>query len=227
MVYNILNIGKTGLKAMQNDLDNTAHNIANSNTIGYKRKNTSFHELLLNESENVSMNAGVKNGVNSVNYSQGNLIHSQRDLDFAIEGEGFFGVRDVNNRLLLTRNGNFKLDSDNNLVDDKGRKVETVVNENEELQENTYEFIIYKPESKGSLVPIDETSFYIDENENLLNSINDEFTATITQGYFEDSNVDMSSSMVDLITTQRAYSANGKIVQTTEEIMNMINGLKR
>lgn len=227
MIYNILNTGKTGLKAMQNDLDNTAHNIANSNTTGYKKKNTSFQELLMNESDNVSTSAGVKNGVHTVNYSQGNMVSTGEETDFAIEGEGFFGLRDEDGRLILTRNGNFKLDGNNELVNSSGKKVNLGFYTDEETGIEYYGPILYRPESMGDLLPIDETSFYLGENSNMISSLDGEVLGKVKQGYLEGSNVDMSQSMIDLITTQRAYSVNGKMVQTTEDIMMMINGLKR
>ena len=49
----------------------------------------------------------------------------------------------------------------------------------------------------------------------------------IRSGALERSNVELSDGMVDLITSQRAYSMSAKIVQNTDEVMGLINGMKR
>ncbi len=101
----ILNIGRTGLNAVQRKMDSLADDIANVNTHGYKRKDISFQELLTNEihendvmvgenANNTSINMGTKSSVASVNFEQGSIVNTDHELDLAIEGQGFFGVYD-------------------------------------------------------------------------------------------------------------------------------------
>lgn len=259
MIYNILNIGRTGLKGMQNDLDNTAHNIANANTEGYKKKNTSFQELVNNRTSknevilandlDLSINAGVKNGVHTVNHKQGSIYPTQGKYHLAIEGSGFFGVRNEKNELILTRNGSFHMDEEGVISNDSGYKLDLTTRVasgqwgNEDISISTDgeisslengvkrilgQVLLYNPEDLGAILPIDETSFFVPANVNLNNSANNpEDFGIMVQGYLEGSNVDMADSMVDMITTQRAYSMNAKAVQTIDDIMVMINGLKR
>lgn len=260
MIYNILNIGRTGLNAMQNDLDNTAHNIANANTEGYKKKNTSFQELVNNRTrrnevimaddlDNLSMNAGVKNGVHTVNHKQGSIYPTQGEYHLAIEGKGFFGVRNENGQLILTRNGGFHIDEEGSILNDSGYKLDITTTIPKEqwgngkvsidlngdisslengVKKQLGKVVLYNPEDMGAILPIDETSFFLGEGANLIDSITspDEF-GVMMQGYLEGSNVDMAESMVDMITTQRAYSMNSKTIQTVDDIMVMINNLKR
>src|SRR5690606_34306006 len=121
-MYNILNLSKTGMKSMQTKMDAVADELANSNTYGYKKKEISFRELLTNEtfdnevimSPNVNaanINMGSRSDVGTINFQQGAIIDSPRQYDMAISGKGFFGVRDENNNLMLTRNGSFHIDS--------------------------------------------------------------------------------------------------------------------
>ena len=258
MVYNILDLGRTSLKAMQNDLDNTAHNISNVSTIGYKKKNTSFQELLNNNTtenevklsenaRNLSINAGVKVGVETVNFKQGNLMSTSRPYDFAIEGPGYFGLRDHDNELILTRNGVFFKDANGDICNQSGYKLEIVENISKEDWGEDFivggdgsitevvdgqsielgKVVLYKPENRGRLLAIDETSFYLPDG-NLLNSVNspEEF-GSLVQGYLEGSNAEIGESMVNLITTQRAYSANARAIETVDDIARMINEFKR
>lgn len=259
MIYNILNLGRNALKGMQDDLDNTAHNIANANTTGYKKKNTSFQELVNNRSlpnevilsENIgelNVNAGIKNGVHTVNHKQGSIYPTQAPYHMALDGPGFFGVRNEGNDLILTRNGAFHRDEDGRICNESGYEldVEILVPENQwgsgevtiasdgeissmeaGVKRVLGQVILYSPENRGELLPIDETSFYLGEGV-LNNSIDSPYLfGNLVQGYLENSNVDMAESMVDMITTQRAYSMNARAVQTVDEVMTMINGLKR
>ena len=100
----ILNMGKTGLKAVQRKMDALSDNMANVYTNGYKRKDVSFQELLTNRIhendvilsdnvDNASINMGTKTVV-SINYQQGSFIESPGQFHMAIEGDGFFGVYD-------------------------------------------------------------------------------------------------------------------------------------
>ena len=61
----------------------------------------------------------------------------------------------------------------------------------------------------------------------LYDSANEEMFGEIRRHFLEASNVDMTKSFADMITTQRAYSLSAKTVQITDEMMNVINGIKR
>jgi len=187
---------------MQNDLDNTAHNIANSNTTGYKKKNTSFQELVNNRtarnevimSENIdelSVNAGVKNGVRTVNNKQGAIYSTQGQFHMAIEGAGFFGVRNENGDLILTRNGAFYRDETGKICNENGYPVDiresvpsgqwgegeisiSTAGEVSSMEDGVKRVlgqgVLYRPENKGVFLPINETSFYVVDGP-MMNSI--------------------------------------------------------
>lgn len=259
-MFNVLNISKTGLKSMQTKMDAVSDELSNSNTYGYKKKEISFRELLTNEtyenevltSDNVNaanINMGSKSGIGSINFQQGSIIQSPRELDIAIAGKGFFGVRDENDNLMLTRNGSLNIDRDNMLSDDNGYPIDieyyvpieewnnntlNIASNGEITQASDEETIIlgkiilYNPEVMDSLTTLGENRYMPSENVQLFNSIeHDEEFGDIVQYALEGSNVDITKTMADMITTQRAYSLNSRAIQTTDDIMSMINGIKQ
>lgn len=127
-------ISKSGMKAQQQKLDALAHNIANVNTAGFKQKNVSFRELLVNditeqdtllsaEVNAAGLNRGVQSSVNGTDFSTGSLIESADNLSLTVNGEGFFGVTDNAGNLVLTKDGQFTLDEGNRLVNRRGQLV--------------------------------------------------------------------------------------------------------
>ena len=118
----------SGVKSHQTYLDVTGHNIANVNTVGYKRDVIQFadmiSQLIRNEQAPVSPPGGINPaqvglGVRPSSISplmvQGSLQMTEIPTDMAIQGEGFFIVNNMG-RQLYTRAGNFALDRDGNLV---------------------------------------------------------------------------------------------------------------
>ncbi len=261
MAYNVLNIGSTGLNAMQNNLDLVANNIANVNTYGYKKKDGSFGELLLNritESDvltketNKGINTGTRFVLSDTDFSQGILVSQYGEFNMAIEGEGFFGVRDLENNLILTRNGGFHINKSGAVTDDNGNRLEInyllpkeewnsneiTISKDGRISQLDYgknsegelvdlgQVVLYKPEYTSNLVAVD-ASGYINTNGVLYSSLeNPEEFGFIYQHSLEQSTTDLASSMTELITTQRAYSFSSKLVQTTDEILSIINNSK-
>lgn len=243
-MYNVLNQGKTGLKSMQYKMDAVADSIANLNTEGYKKKNISFQELVNNE----EINAGSRSFIGKISYDQGSLIESPYDYHMAISGDGFFGVIDENNTLMLTRNGNFHMNEDKSISDDNGYPLvieyevpveewdgeSVIINGDGDIKSAMDDSIVlgrvvlFKPENLESLTSLGEGRYLPSAEVNLLDSINqsDEF-GQINQHYLEASNVDIIEALADMISTQRAYSLNAKAIQTTDDLMTIINGIKR
>lgn len=248
-MMNILGINKSGLKSMQNKMDSISDDLANINTVGYKRKEVNFQELIHNsiKGTDYSINVGTKSGVSTINFGQGQLIESPNMLHMAIVGDGFFGIRDEHGNLLLTRNGSFKIDGDYNIVDDNGYFLEASINvpveewgkvdinakgeiytSIDESYQSVGKIILYNPEVLDSLISIGEGKYLPAQNVTLYNSqLNNEGFGDISQYSLELSNVDITRSMAEMITTQRTYSLNSKSIQTTDDIMSMINNIKR
>jgi flagellar hook protein FlgE len=116
------NIALTGLNAANQDLSVTANNLANVATTGFKGSRAEFGDLFASTQRGVSATA-VGNGVmvNEVaqQFTQGNIETTGNNLDLAISGNGFFTLSD-GGALSYTRDGEFQLDKDGNVVTAQG-----------------------------------------------------------------------------------------------------------
>lgn len=130
-----LNSGVSGLRAFQTKMDVIGNNIANVETAGFKSSRVSFAEMMNQRlgrpggggesSPQLNNQVGLGVRVSSIDrdYSQGALQTTGRNTDLAIEGNGFFLVKD-GAQSLMTRAGNFVFNKDGFLVDQGGRKVQ-------------------------------------------------------------------------------------------------------
>ncbi|MGY0633020.1 flagellar hook protein FlgE [Luteimonas sp. A478] len=104
----------SGINAANADLNVTANNIANVNTTGFKQSRAEFADLFSYTTYGLSQNAigsGVKLSNVAQQFSQGNIDPTGRNLDMAIDGEGFFTLN-ANGSVVYSRAGNFQTDSD-------------------------------------------------------------------------------------------------------------------
>jgi flagellar hook protein FlgE len=118
-------IALSGLNANTAALNVVGNNLANLNTTGFKGSTVSFHDLVASmTSASSQVGAGVSAPVITRDFSQGNIQLSGGAFDAAIQGNGFFVVKDAQGRSLYTRAGNFSLDATGNLVTSTGEKVQ-------------------------------------------------------------------------------------------------------
>ena len=121
----------TGMIAQQTNVDTIANNLANVNTNGYKTQVNEFKSLLYQnlQAKTTSANGaqkptsaqvglGVRNSAISSIFKQGNMLASDSDTAFAIDGKGFFAVRGIDGNTYYTRNGNlqFTLATNGNML---------------------------------------------------------------------------------------------------------------
>lgn len=223
------------MKTHQQKMNHIAHNIANVNTIGYKKQSVQFSELLHNtvneQDARISENAGeLSNGMgvrlaeSKAAYTQGSLTNTGDPLHLAVGGNGFFGVRDDNNELLLTRDGAFHLNSQNEVVNDQGYLLEMNGQVLDGQTPSTDQIPLFLPTDSSGLTPSGGNLYRINEGAALLNSAtNPEAFGEILSGHIEESTVDLAQSFTDMIMSQRAYSLNAKVTQSTDEIYSLIN----
>ncbi len=119
------NIALSGVSAAQKDLDTTANNIANVNTVGFKESRAEFADVFaqsLLASGSTKVGDGVVTQEVAQQFSQGSLQFTNNALDLAITGNGFFATTpELDSRdFSYTRAGQFKLDSENFVVNSKG-----------------------------------------------------------------------------------------------------------
>ena len=110
----------TGMISQQTNVDTISNNLANVNTIGYKKEAAEFKSLLYQTIQKqsddnngdpkpygVQVGLGVRNSAITSRYTQGTLTETGNDFDFAIEGDGFFAVQTEDGKTAYTRNGSF------------------------------------------------------------------------------------------------------------------------
>ncbi|WP_447651398.1 flagellar hook protein FlgE [Pseudomonas abietaniphila] len=122
------NIGLSGLYAANKSLDVTGNNIANVATVGFKSSRAEFADQYAQSIRGTSGGTNVGSGVTTAavtqNFTQGALTTGTgRDLDLAINGNGFFMVSN-NGEKLYTRAGNFHTDSSGNIIDTNGNNLQ-------------------------------------------------------------------------------------------------------
>ncbi len=134
-----LRIAATGMSAQQLNVEVISNNIANMNTVGFKRQRAEFQDLLYQSVERmgaqsseagtvvptgVQIGAGVKAGSVYRITSQGNLTQTGNRFDLAIDGRGFFQVQMPSGETAYTRAGNFSVNDQGLLVTDDGYIIE-------------------------------------------------------------------------------------------------------
>jgi flagellar hook protein FlgE len=126
-IYTALRAGVSGLTANSSALAVISDNIANVNTVGYKRSGVDFSALVNAQNSNTTYNAGGVLPLTRQQISlQGSLEQSRSTTDLAISGDGFFIVSPNNQQLsnggsvLFTRAGSFTIDADGYMVNAQG-----------------------------------------------------------------------------------------------------------
>lgn len=120
--------GVSGLNANGTALSVIGNNIANMSTVGFKSSKATFADLISSSISggSGSVQTGIGVALTSVqgNFSQGSLATSANVLDLAIDGNGFFEVKDAQGGTFYSRAGAFRLDKTNNVVDPSGFKLQ-------------------------------------------------------------------------------------------------------
>lgn len=117
----------SGLNAASNNLATTGNNIANANTVGFKRSRSEFADVYASSIGGVGSTtpgAGVRVTNVAQLFNQGNLEFTENSLDIAISGEGFFTLAaspDDQNNLSYSRSGEFKLNKEGFVVNNQGK----------------------------------------------------------------------------------------------------------
>ncbi|GAB5348430.1 flagellar hook-basal body complex protein [Alteriqipengyuania sp. 357] len=116
-----------GMKNAQSSLGTIAHNIANSETYGFKRARTEFAEIVAGSStSNPRTIQGIGASVEAItqNFSLGPIEQTGSALDMAITGDGFFTMRGETGGTLYTRAGSFMIDGSGNITDNDGNRLQ-------------------------------------------------------------------------------------------------------
>lgn len=248
----------TGMKNEQRRLDIISNNLANSATVGYKEENVTtraFKDMMAVKirdgsnayvDENIgTWNLGAKIGETYHDWGQGSLRETGNPYDIAIEGDGFFKLRvvhkDGSEETLYTRCSTFKCTKDGYIVDVDGNHLQ---GEGGDLQIPTDASEIAIKEdgtiyADGNVVDTISLANFEDYDylelygENMFRAVDGATeinpNAQIHQGYTEQSNVNVITEMVTMITVTRAFEAGQKMIQTEDSLLeksvNSIGGV--
>lgn len=192
---------------------------------------------------------GVSGTQALLDFSAGNLHQTQAELDFAIEGQGLFEVQRPDGSLAYTRAGTLHLDSEGLLVNADGYPLSAqiqVPSDYEKLLVEADGRVRIKKQGSEQLEDIGEIQLAHFANDSGLTPAGDNlYTAsdaagaavyskpgengagTLKQGYLETSNVQMIEELTDMMTAQRAYEAGSRVLQASDEILGIINNLRK
>jgi flagellar basal-body rod protein FlgG len=137
-MFRSLHIASTGMAAQETHLEGISNNIANANTVGYKKQRVDFQDLLYQTVRAAGTATGptttsptglqIGNGVRVVgvtrSYEQGSLYVTNNPLDVAIEGNGFFAVEQPDGTPAYTRAGTLQTDSEGRIVTPEGLPID-------------------------------------------------------------------------------------------------------
>ena len=242
-----MNIGlyqsASSMSALERWQDTVAQNITSAQTAGYRKRTVQFSSEVagkwnLNpyakasgpENEQVALFTRVNGGIN---FLTGETQPTRRELDVAIQGEGFFELKGPDDQTFYTRNGEFRVTPERKLVGAGGLEVLTTGGDAITLLPGGGPVTINQDGSvfQGS-VSLGKLAVTRFENNNLLTpTAGGMFLAApnlkketvdepeLMQGYLEQSNVQPLREMVDLVLISRAYEANQKIITTADQQM--------
>jgi flagellar hook protein FlgE len=119
-------IALSGLTAASSDLDVTANNVANADTIGFKGSRAEFADVYASGAVNLNTSVtgeGVRLDTTAQQFTQGNISTTSSNLDLAISGDGFFTMKDASG-VVYSRNGQFSEDKNGNVVNATGQALQ-------------------------------------------------------------------------------------------------------
>lgn len=239
----------TGMLNQQKKMDTLSNNLANADTTGYKKEGVTaktFETQLAIKVKDGSnayidqqigkLNLGVKIGENYTDYSQGSYRYTGNTYDLALGGDGFFNISFMNKAgeqsVKYTRDGNFTIDNEGALRTQDG---DYVLGESGEIYipTNAVDVSINKLGeiyADGEYIDTIKITDFEDYNylkkygENMYDAVDGttekEPTATIDQGYLEQSNINVVTEMVNMISLSRTYEANQKLIQTMDDALD-------
>ncbi|MBF0492334.1 MAG: flagellar basal-body rod protein FlgG [Deltaproteobacteria bacterium] len=255
MSLNALYAAATGMDAQMTKMNNISNNISNMNTSGYKASKESFEDLMYQDLKA----PGTKNGANTIspvgiqlgsgthltgvykNFTEGELTQSNRELDIAIQGNGFFEVTQDNGDKAYTRDGSFRVNADGVIVTNAGYVVQpsiTIPNDATSVtiaKDGTVTAILAGSTAAQEIGKMQVSLFRNPSGlkalgGNLLIPSDASGTATavtpgqtgsgtLNQGFLESSNVNIAEELINMIVAQRTYEANSKVMTTANEMM--------
>lgn len=192
---------------------------------------------------------GTQFAATSGNFRQGAFLSTNNPLDIAIGGEGFFEIELPDGTTAYTRDGSFKVNGAGEIVTNDGYKLAgglTLANGATSISVAKNGFVTAKLPGQNDPVEVGQMQLTVFTNpagltrmgQNLYVAGGASGTAEqkepgtegagyLQSGVLEGSNVEIVEEMVRMITAQRAYEINSKAIQTSDDMLSILNNLKR
>lgn len=257
-----LTTAATGMIAQQTNLDVIANNIANVNTAGYKKVRAEFQDLICQVEKSagaqvgqgtyipvgIEIGLGVRNSATTRIFTPGIMQSTGRELDVAIEGDGFIQVTLDDGTVAYTRDGSFKIDANGLLVTSDGYQMQPPV----QIPANSTNISItpngnvnVKTGSQTDMAPVGQIQIVKFQNNSGLMAVGHNLYketpgsgipvpgipgqdgyGTIQQYFLEGSNVQTVEELINLIKAERAFESNSKIITSASNILQETNRLQ-
>ena len=230
---NIANINTTGFKRARAEFSDLLYQAERLQGVPERA-----NQNIVPEGANIGL--GVKTTAVRNLHTQGSLTNTGNELDLALVGKGWFEIEGADGEILYTRAGAFNTNANGQLVTVDGFPVmpEIVVpNNTVEVVVNKSGQVFARVEGQAELQELGQLTLATFANEAGLAPIGnnlfretaasgpatvgvpgDPGFATVEQGYLEDSNVDPVKEITDLISAQRAYEVNSKVITAADEM---------
>lgn len=195
----------------------------------------------------IQVGLGVKPGSVTKVFTEGDIVQTGNPLDVAIEGSGFIQVAMPDGNTAYTRAGTLKLDGDGRITTSDGYPIEPEI----VIPEDALQITISQNGVVSAILGDDTTSTELG-NIDLVDFVNDagliaigknlfreteasgaalvgtpgeNGIGTLLQGYVENSNVNLVEELTQMITAQRAYEINSKVITTSDEMMQTVTNM--
>ncbi len=196
----------------------------------------------------VQVGLGVKTAAVYRITEQGNLTLTENTFDLAINGNGYFQVQLPNGEIAYSRAGSFQLSANGELVTADGFIVEpaiTIPTDAVDVSINPNGQVLVKQDGQVAPANVGQLDLAIFSNEAGLLAVGDNLfletpasgtpttgtpgstgIGTIQQGFLETSNVNVVEEISNLITAQRAYEMNSKVIETSDQMMSVLGNMR-
>ena len=257
-MHGALFVAKTGLSAQDTSLKVISNNLANVSTVGFKKDRVVFEDLMYQvqrqpgaqsaeESQlpsGLQLGSGVRVSGTQKLFQEGEMQTTGEAFDIAIAGRGFWQVTLPNGDTGYTRQGQFHLNSDNEIVTSEGYLLDPGLTLPSEVQSMTVgvdgvvSVLVQGSASSQQIGQLQLADFVNPQGlqaygQNLfletaasgtpaLANPGEGGTGQLRQGMLEGSNVNAVEELVNMITTQRAYEMNSKVISTADQMLSYV-----
>lgn len=246
-----------GAQQTQERLNVHGNNMANVNNYGFKAKKPAFSQLMTGPvrgiDEDLPRGVGARMIQADTDFAQSGFSGTDRKLDYAIEGDGFFALLDpVTGEYSYTRDGSFILSSfqepeTQDVYDENGVVTgqEQVMATHWYLSDGLGRFVVGRDggrirvesaEQAEQMLPVGIFDFVnydgmqsVGENRVVPVAKNGQVrvgTGKLVQGYLENSNTDLAYEFAKVVESQRSFSYMLRMITVSDEIESTVNGLR-